>query len=137
MILDVEQAMKEYFENNIIEIVGNGNYVISVYAGTIPDDSESECLQVELDTPGASQHRNLFLVRMRITTRARSKQDGFILFQNMDLLIDRRAEQVLTDTIEMCTCLRISGPDHFISPSDDEERHYQTGLYDIQFRKYA
>ena len=131
MILNAENAFKEYFEDHMVDLIGNGNYEIGIYEHLIPDDAAGDVLVCQLETPAPSQHRGNYLVRMRFVARANKKSNGFALIQNMDLLIDRRAVADLTSDIEMCTCLRIAGPDYITERS----MHFYTCLYDVQLRK--
>ena len=131
MILDVEQGFKDYLEDNMDELTGNGNFDVEIHKEKFPDNAKPEGISVYAELPAPHQVFEIFLVGVRFHTRARKKSHAFYLIQNLDKLIDRRANADLSDDLNLCYCLRNSGPSHFFQ----DNLHYYMALYEMEVRQ--
>jgi len=131
MILDVEGAFKDYFVTNMVNIVGNGNFTVTIYKEKFPVNSDREGISIFAEIPSTHPAFEIFPCGVRINTKAKKKTHAFALMQNVDLLIDKRANTNLNSEINLCKCLRNSGPSHF----EDDSAHYYTALYETEVRK--
>lgn len=131
MILDVEKAFKDYFVTNMTELTGSGNSTITIYKERFPDNSDAEGVRVFMEVAGTPTVFQLYPVMVRIDVRARKKSNAFKIMQNVDYLIDRRANTDLNSDINLGYCHRNSGP----SPFMDRHLHYYTALYNVEVRQ--
>ena len=131
MIFDVEGAFKDYFVTNMVNVVGNGNFTVTIYKEKFPDNSDSVGVSIFAEIPSTHPAFEVYPCGIRITTKATKKKHAFALMQNIDLLIDKRANTDLNDEMNLCKCLRNSGPSHF----EDRDSHYYTALYETETRK--
>ena len=131
MIFDVEQALKEYFIAHMVDIAGNGNTSITVYKEKFPDNADKMGISVFAEVPAPNQVFQIFSCAVKIHTRAKSKAEAYTIMQNIDKLIDRRVQADLSDTYNLCYCLRNVGPNHFV----DRNLHLYSALYEVDIRQ--
>ena len=134
-IADVEGAVIDYLEDQILIVIGNGNYTVSIYRGSdgFPHDAESESIVVYAELrEGDAEAIELQPTATRITVRARKRSDAFELIKNVDKIFHAHWDLNLNDDVNLCYALRNAGPDWY--PGDSDGLHYYTALYDSKYR---
>lgn len=133
MIIDIEKAVKDYLEENMVFVVGNGNGSIGVYRRVFPDDGNVEAISIS--APVRESHVSVYefeYVGLRILTRTNKEEKTFILTQNLDDLFDRFVGKNLNSDVKLCLCKRNSGPTFFRGEGDNF--YYGTILYNLTIR---
>jgi len=135
MVLDIEKAVKEYLEDNMITVVGHGNATIEIHRRRFPDDSQAEGVVVyaELREGNGDTNGDVESVAIRVHIRTHNEESSFTLFQNVDKLLDNMVEKNLDDDTQLCLCHRNSGPNPYMGPGDG--MHYETALYEATVRR--
>jgi len=132
MIIDIEGALIDYFNDNMVSILGHGNSTIGVFRRKFPDDeTEGICVYAEIRESHESIYE-LEQISTRITCRMESEENVFALATNIDNILDRYVHKILNDEVELCLCSRNSGPTIFEGETDNF--CYSTALYDMIIR---
>jgi len=138
MIYDVEQAFIDYFGNNMESIIGRGNESIDVYRDSFKDDSNPIGIVVDAELRTAhSTVPQIELVGLRVLVRHLESDDAFYMIQNIDELLDKKANVILNSTLDLCTCVRNAGPDRFGGTPMENYLWYWTALYTCRTRRRA
>jgi len=131
-IFDNTGAVIDYFNDNMVTLIGSGNYEVTVYRDTFPDISKSEAISVFNELEESTEYNGIIISNLRINTRSRKKQTAFNLITNVDLLLNLMVRKMLNDTIELVLCKRNSGPSWF---RGEDGLHYYTALYGTTMRE--
>ncbi len=133
MIIDVEEAFINYFDSNMVSVVGHGNNSIGLYRGKFPDDALDEGIAVYAELRESHESVcELENIGLRIMVRTTDRKHTFYLAQNVDDLIDRYVCKNLDDSVELCVARRNSGPTFFDGENDGF--YYAVTLYTITVR---
>jgi hypothetical protein len=138
MIYDVEQAFIDYFDDNPELIVGSGGQSIDIYRDHFPDDSDLIGVVVDAELREANPTvQEIEGIGLRILVRHTDPKHAFFLIQNIDLILDKKANMVLNSELEICTCYRNAGPDRFGGTPMENYLWYWTALYTCRIRRRA
>lgn len=132
-IFDSTGAVIDYLNDNMVTLIGSGNYDVTVYRDTFPDISKSEAISVFNELEESTEYTGIIISGMRINTRSRGKQTAYNLIVNVDSLLNLMVGKMLNDTIELTLCKRNSGPTWF---RGEDGLHYYTALYGATMREF-
>ena len=103
-----------------------------IYRDRFPESGTKTALSVYLELSQNSELDGIMYGDIRIIVRSPRKENAFTITLNADKLMNNITLRPLSTTIELCTCVRNSGPSWF---EEEDSFHYYTMLYSMTFRQ--